>query len=300
MITTSDIPQPKDSYEMSSKFRVNIDAIMQINRYTENGKDVFYHCYEFLCAQNEYTFTVNIRINYTELDANAASYILSTSTPLLRENPFVHPSNTNGSKTILILGNSFISTSQIGSFLNDMLVSSKSEYDVNAVSIGMASVKTFAEDAEICNLIAQGNYCYVFICGFYSESAVSQLNTIKDVCTVSGTPLVIFPAHNETQTTIDSAVVTHNELCFLDWKGEIDSLIESGISYDDFCVNDYHKHSKPLAGYVGAHMIYRSLFGNPPKLTANAPLPNEYVNSKLGEYIANGWKTTGVNIYALD
>lgn len=302
VITTTTLPKPNTTYEESDSFRVNIDAHMRIEKHTENGADTYYRSYQFVCYEDKQSFTLNMRVPYTELDTSAAETIMDTSTTILKANPFVDLSKTNGSKEILILGNSFISTSKIGSFLNDMLCSQNSEYHANAVSIGMASVTTFASDAEICNSIASGQYCYVFICGFYSATAITQLWKISDVCAASQTPLVIFPAHNESRTFIDSAVRIHRGLCFLDWKGEIDSLIESGVSYNDFCVNDYHKHSTPLAGYVGAHMIYRTLFGDPPALTANAPLTNQYVSSKLGDYVTTGGviKSVKENSYVIN
>ena len=301
VITTEDLPKASAEYESLDKFRIYLEAYTQIKRYTEKGKDTYYRCFQFECYEGSESFFLNMRILYMELDDGAVSNMLDSATTILKENPFVPLSQTNGSKEILILGNSFISTSQIGSFLNDMLSSSNSEYRVNAVSIGMASVETFAKDTEICNEIASGRYCYVFICGFYSTYVVGQLVSIIDVCAASGTSLVVFPAHNESQSAIEDAVRTYRNNRFLNWKGEIDALIESGISYNDFCVNDYHKHSTPLAGYVGAHMIYRTLFGSPPALTASAPLTNQYVNSKLGEYITSGGEIKGSkdNLYTI-
>lgn len=301
VITTADLPKASAEYESRDKFRIFLEVYTQIKRYTENGTNVYYRCFQFECYEGSDIYSLNMRILYTELDDDAVSNMLDSAAHILKENPLVPLSQTNGSKEILILGNSFISTSQIGSFLSDMLYSTNSEYRVNAVSIGMASVETFAKNTEICNEIKSGRYCYVFICGFYSTNLVVKLVPITDVCAASGTPLVIFPAHNESQSAIEDAVCTYRNNHFLNWKGEIDALIESGISYDDFCVNDYHKHSTPLAGYVGAHMIYRTLFGAPPALTASAPLTNQYVNSKLGEYITSGGEIRSLkdNLYKI-
>ena len=59
----------------------------------------------------------------------------------------------------------------------------------------------------------------------------------------------------------------------LSWKEEIDALISGGVRYDDMCMNDMHQHSTPLAGYVGAHLIYRNLFDKIPlELGDGAPL----------------------------
>ncbi len=295
VITTANLPKASAEYEHLYNLGAYLEACTQIQQHTKNGTDAYYRGFQFACWEESDTFSLNIRVLYAELDDAAASSLLGSGVHILKENPFVPLSQTNGSKEILVLGNSFISTSQIGLFLSDMLSSTNSEYRVNAVSIGMASVETFTKNTEICNDIASGRYCYVFICGFYSSYSAGQLFSISDLCVASKTSLVIFPAHNESEGAIEGAIRLHRNHHVLNWKGEIDALIESGISYDDFCVNDYHKHSKPLAGYVGAHMIYRTLFGTPPALTANAPLSNQYVNSKLGAYITNGGKITGAN-----
>ncbi len=44
-----------------------------------------------------------------------------------------------------------------------------------------------------------------------------------------------------------------------------DELLDFGVDKWDMCIDDYHKHSKPLAGYVGAHMICRAVYGEAPK-----------------------------------
>ena len=63
---------------------------------------------------------------------------------------------------------------------------------------------------------------------------------------------------------------------------------KSGVREDDFCFNDEHKHSKPLAGYIGAKMIYQSLFGvEPPALSEDCTVISQSaVDAKLAGHSA--------------
>ena len=73
----------------------------------------------------------------------------------------------------------------------------------------------------------------------------------------------------------------------LDWKAEVDNLISTGINVSNFCIPDAHNHSTPLAGYIGAHMIYRAVFGEIPQTTEFTYVTNEQINL-LGEYSTTG------------
>lgn len=191
----------------------------------------------------------------------------------------------NDSKTILILGNSFVGTSQIGAFLKSMLDAAESDYSVEAVSRGYATVATYSSDTNLMSRIEDGEYCYVFQCGFYTVGDPDQFSLMREACMVSNTGIAVFPAHNENTTFISRADSDN----MLDWQGEISALLAAGVEYDDMCFNDMHAHSTPLAGYVGAHMIYRNLFGKlPPDLTDDAPLDMEYIEAKLGSYVTTG------------
>lgn len=204
------------------------------------------------------------------------------TTPL-RTIPAISPEND--SKKILILGNSFVNSSQIGDFLNNMLEQVDSEYSAVAISQGYATVSTYSYDAELMAEISAGEYCYVFQCGFYSMAEPSEFERIKQACADSSTGIIAFPAHNENADVIGNIDKTE---C-LSWKEEIDALISGGVRYDDMCMNDMHQHSTPLAGYVGAHLIYRNLFDKiPPELGDGAPLTKTEVAEKLGDYVQTG------------
>ena len=64
-------------------------------------------------------------------------------------------------------------------------------------------------------------------------------------------------------------------------------ISEKGIDTWDFCIDDQHKHSTPLAGYVGAHMIYRAIFGEIPKKYQSNYFDSASYYATLGDYVTN-------------
>ena len=191
-------------------------------------------------------------------------------------------------RDILILGNSFINSSQIGYILQDMIAANGKALGVNAISRGYAEVDTYIGDPVIMDSIRNGDYACVFICGFYALEEADHLQVLEEACGVSNTELVIFPAHNEFEDCIKAAQDKCPSLKTLDWRGEINMLIESGVDQWALCVNDMHKHSTPLAGYIGAQMIYRAIYGQLPYADPTASIDMEYVRSVLGDYVSTG------------
>ena len=189
---------------------------------------------------------------------------------------------------ILIIGNSFINSSSIYSILTEMLSDNWKNCSVDAYSRGYATVKTYAEDEYLMGRIRDKEYDAVFVCGFYSDDEVEQFRKILNACKSSGTKAVVFPAHNEGLAAAESAAVIDEEVVFLNWKGEIDSFIKTGMSKWDFCVQDGHSHSNSLAGYVGAHMIYRAIYGKCPDGRVSSSIGQSFVDKKLGDYSKTG------------
>ena len=188
--------------------------------------------------------------------------------------------------SILILGNSFIGTSDIGSILETMC---GAKARVNAISIGMATVgKTYSSNTNILSQIRSGDYSVVFMCGFYSPGDATELKTIIKACEEGGAKLAIFPAHNENRSAVLGAAGEYDYPVLVDWQAEINALIKSGVDFDSFCIRDTYNHSKPLAGYVGAHMIYRAVFGEiPPSQKRYSQVSSGEINS-LGDYARTG------------
>ncbi len=286
-LTSKAVSEEKDVYEERYAYdeTKGIDIDWNIVYKKENGKDNFYRKFYMKGYYDEKKYTVNMSVDYAELNKSAADNMVDSAKTIVPDREFTTLSETNGSKKILILGNSFIGSSQIGATLNDMLDTANNGYSVNAVSIGMAEIDTYISNDEICDEIMNGEYCYVFQCGFYSQNAIEDFSVIKDICDNSNTSIVIFPAHNESENIINLSFERYKDVPLLNWKGGVQALINKGVAEADMCVNDVHKHSTPLAGYVGAYMIYKTLFGEePPAVTSQAPLTPEYVNFKLSAY----------------
>lgn len=187
-------------------------------------------------------------------------------------------------KPLLVLGNSFIPYSNIVYIYNDIAKNSGKSQVMSGQSRGY--VGTYARDTELLNRIAKGEWGAVLICGFYNV-VTDELGVIKAACDQSGTELIIFPAHNESDLMIASAQGAYPDLICINWKREIDCLIKEGRSRWDFCVDDEHMHSTPLAGYVAAMMIWRAIWGEMPTgvtLTSGA-VDQAHAATVLGAYL---------------
>jgi hypothetical protein len=253
-------------------------------------KGRFTHRVVYTCEVEGIERVLTLEVDYAELDEYALKKI--------KYSMFLKKARTDaqmgtidisaraGEKPILILGNSFVGTSQVGEIFKQMCnASSKNKYEVIGVSQGMASVSNNWDEYK--DDMRYGRYAAVFMCGFYRTSDVDAFKTFADLCKQSGTPIVIFPAHNE--RTADSASNTYSDAYYLNWKGELDAFIASGVNRWDLCEDDYYDHSRPLAGYVGAHMIYRAVFNEmPPILEYYGSVSHSEVTKKLGNYARTG------------
>jgi len=247
----------------------------------------FRHRYYFRFTEDMKRRIMTMTVDYSELDEDAAMHLFESSgviSKALLDPGFGTLSNAQWG-SIAILGNSFISTSKIGGILYDMHTQSGKACYVDAMSRGYAHIDTYVNDSYLMEEIENGKYDAVFICGVNSNHYLGRL---KEICEVSDTALVIFPAHNEPQGNIDSAVAAYPEIQLMDWKGEIDALINDGRDKWDFCIDDAHLHSTPLAGYVGAHMIYRAIWGEVPTGESAYGVTQEEIDKVLGEYASTG------------
>ncbi len=190
----------------------------------------------------------------------------------------------NETKPILILGNSFITTSDIDLILDAMLNANGKRITAETSWLSNINGETYLADENCLKEIKRGNYSAVFVCGFYEHPSVAAFAEFVEACEYSDTMLAIFPAHNESDIVISSAMSEYGDIPVIHWKNEIDMLIK-GEHADrwDMCIDDAHDHSTPLAGYVGAHMIYRALFGEVPRSFS-------YYNDTAGGYSAQAEK----------
>ncbi len=285
--------EPTAYYELKMDYvqNVSIFRLYQANWYHTDAEDTMARVFEFVTNQGEKTIQMYLSVNYIELDENAKTYLENSALTVPKEKeyePFPNLTESNGSKKLLLLGNSFINSSRVNMFLRDML--KESEYELVTVARGNAQVYTFSTDITICEQIRSGEYSYVFVSCFYTEDSIPAVKVLLDCANESNTKLVVFPAHNEGDHVFTAAINMYEGLILLNWKSEIDSLIDSGIDMWTFCVDDNYQHSTVYAGYVGAHMIYRKVFNKvPPKLT-NAPLTQAQVDGILDGY-ANSMHT---------
>ncbi len=236
--------------------------------------------------ENKINKNITITIPYQEIDSSAVyKMIMETKKSALSTNSNMGVLKINDSRNkVLILGNSFIATSAIGPTLQTMC---GNRIVVEAHSRGYANVKTYTDDAYIMQNILDGNYSAVFICGLYNYEAVAELPKMINACTASYTKLAIFPAHNENQGCIDNATSIYGDTLFLDWKSEINNFINIGIHVSEFCIPDAHNHSTPLAGYIGAHMIYRAIFDEIPPQVDFFDVTQSQIKL-LGDYATTG------------
>lgn len=189
---------------------------------------------------------------------------------------------------ILIIGNSFVGSSNIVNIANEMLENNQKSCHIEANTILGSGVSPYTQDIELMTTIKSGYYDAVLMCGLYGTWELDPASILVAACKNSGTKLIIFPAHNEDRTTIDAAARNFKSAYLLDWKAEIDALTESGIDKWELCINDVHLHSTPLAGYVGAHMLYRAIYNEYPEKPITDASLQETADELLGSYVKTG------------
>lgn len=250
----------------------------------------FRRVFIFTYGKGDEERTIFLNIGYVDLNDDACRTLLSGAVTTNRNDSVgMVKLRANAPKKILILGNSFVGTSKIGDFLRNMIAVGGDGYTVTAVSVGYACIKTWTQtDTDYLNKIRAGEFAAVFQCGFYHSEDPGLFSDMVKACAASDTKLVIFPAHNENQSILNQAIAKFPEVTVLNWKKDVAGLISSGVSKWDLCYDDQHLHSTPLAGYVGAHMIYRAVFGKIPGEITKAPLSMTEVKFKLGQYPATG------------
>lgn len=263
-----------------------------IERSDVAGTPKYRHVLRF-ASQEDPTRAATLCVAYEQLDTSAFYRIWRETalSPLLGVPNYGALWEVEEGDTVLVLGNSFIGTSAIGRILSRMCEDTPYNIEVRAISRGYAEVSTYVADPVIMQEIRDGVYGCVFICGFYDSGEIDSLRALMTACEASGTPLVLFPAHNESPDVIKQAVNLSEGLYYLPWKSEINALITSGVDYSDMCINDVHKHSTPLAGYVGAHMIYRAIFDESPSAVSVEGVISAY---EIEEILGNNYIQTGV------
>ncbi|MBQ9745812.1 MAG: hypothetical protein IJW21_03220 [Clostridia bacterium] len=291
--TESVLDEGKTEVYTDTKVNLGIETVYSVNRY---GEDEYTYRRKiiFNYTDGEEKRSVTLDVKYTEIDDAGVRSLRSVPHmwEVVTEPKFgtVSFPEENPSRKIIILGNSFVSTSRIG----DMIASVCGGEDmtkVMSVSLPNVSIKDYAVNEYWLSRIESGEYGILFMCGLFSNDDVKGLEVIYEACKKGGTRLVLFPAHNENSACIERAQAKYPELVTVDWRNEITKLIYSGINKWQFCMNDGPEHSTPLAGYVGASMIYRAIYGKMPTRTvsySSCGISQDVVEQILGDYIETG------------
>ncbi|MBQ3063818.1 MAG: hypothetical protein IJC99_03340 [Clostridia bacterium] len=289
------VPEGFDT-EIKEKKSNDIDVNVHIGSYKESRKEVFYRVtYTYTEAQSQRCI-VTLEINQAEMDKTLYGWLTKPMLTAVREDlstPTLSLSDGNNQRSVLIIGNSFVGSSYIGHILKDLISVGNQDCAVASKSIGYATITAYATQSGgdyqlFRERLAAGTYGIVFLCGLYSENDVNNIATLKALCDKSGTQLVILPAHNENATHIAAVAEKYPTLPLLNWKQQINAYERDGVAYDDLCIDDAHNHSTPLAGYIGAAMIYNALFGEEaPNMPSNCSvLSPATVTAKLGSHTA--------------
>ena len=287
-VTFSDAVESEASENVHSEEMMmsGVDITNRIDRITAEGKAMYIRTLSYRYKEAEgNSRNLTVTMPYQQIDDEAVRTMMikvkkhTVTDPKMGVLPLA-----DNRKSVLILGNSFVSSSKVGSILQKMCGTSLL---VEAQSRGYARVTTYVQDESVMNRIRSGDYAAVILCGLYDSESLVNLEHMVNACASSNTKLAIFPAHNENLSMIRPVSTIYSSVVLLDWKAEIDSLISSGIDQTHFCVADSHKHSTPLAGYVGAHMIYRAIFGKIPAETVYSEVSRSEI-ALLGEYTSTG------------
>lgn len=284
--------QADRAWTLIDDYKKKLGSDLQIEKNIESqgeGEDVrFRYRFNYTFSNGDDTARITLTANYEELDANAADKLYHKVEFSAQSMVVDGMLDDMADEDYLILGNSFISSSNIGMIIDDLFMTNQKYCNFNAISRGYASVATYIADYDLMSRIERGDYKGVFICGFYAEGEADNLVVLEKACKKSNTRLVIFPAHNEFEGPINLAQTKCPELPLLNWKGELDMLIDSGVDKWELCWNDQHLHSTEYAGLIGAIMIYRAFYGEMPKLDNMSSIDMVHARELFGSYLETG------------
>ena len=268
------------------------EVLMQTNIEKNSKTGEYRYNLYFSCDDSNEKKALTITADYSEISEKTLSNIRrSLRFKRIGFEPEVGLIDIKKSKanSVLIVGNSFINSSKVGFILDEMIRKTGKTTYVEHISRGYAHVDTYSEDSYLMARVKNGEFSAVFVCGFYNNDQAEYLAKIKKFCDASETALFMFPAHNEQSSAVKYVQSQVGDVRVLNWKNEVQSFIDNGGNKWDFCIDDMHLHSTPLAGYIGAHMIYRAIFGEMPDCSVS-----EYVTQKQVDKLLPGYASSGV------
>ena len=218
--------------------------------------------YSFFIDADNFFYTLEISTDYISQTDFAACFSSMQIIELLARNNRLDCRNQDDLR-IAIAGNSFISYSNVAAQLNRMLTANHKNATAQGFSYPNITVSQIAADRVIMQTLCGGNYDILFLSSAYHSDDVAALAVVEEACRKSGTELVLFPAHNEGTFNTDMAY-RNTTVKLAHWKKAVDNLISAGIPESDLIWYDGPRHSKELAGYCGAVMIYGMLYESAP------------------------------------
>lgn len=256
----------KVSGQSNEEETVTIGGVDVQTMYYTAGADTATTYYGFFFDTDNFFYTLEIAADYISQQDFAACLSSLQTIELLARNNRLDCRNKDGLR-IAIAGNSFIAYSQVAPQLKQMLQANNKNATVDGFSYPNITVSQIAADSQIMQTLCSGNYDILFLSSAYHNDDVTALAVVEEACQKSGTELVLFPAHNEGTFNTDLAYKNTN-VKLAHWKVAVDNLIEAGIPESDLIWYDGPRHSKELAGYCGAVMIYGMLYETAPGTAA--------------------------------
>lgn len=256
--------------------------------------ETFRHSFEYSYTEDLCEMTVTLTVEYEELDEGTVEKLLYDPTlkSLTTETNIGALLDIPQNRPVVFIGNSFIGSSQVATIFKEMVKKEGKSLTVTTRSYGGAQLSDFVSNSSLMNEIRSGAFGTIFLCGFYGGYSQTDMQFMVEACQKGNTTVVIFPAHNENSNSIRLAKKYFPDLTCIDWKSEVDALIANGVDPLDMYVEDAHHHSTTLAGYVGAQMAYRAIFGEIPTKQLSDTISTSYVKSKLGDYVERGFVYT--------
>ena len=222
--------------------------------------------YGYFIDTDNYFYTLEISADYvSQKDFAVALSSLQIMETLARSNRLDCRNQDN--LRIAIAGNSFVGYSEIAEQLRRMLNANGQNASAEGFSYPNITVAQIAADKQIMQTLCGGDYDVLFIGTAYYNEDVIALSAVEEACNASGTELVLFPAHNEGEHNTQRAY-RNTAVKLGNWKAVLDQLLAEGVPESDLIYYDNVRHSKPLAGYCGAVMIYGMLYESAPNTAA--------------------------------
>ena len=222
--------------------------------------------YSFFIDSDNFFYTLEISTDYISQSDFAACFASMQIIELLARNNRLDCRNQDDLR-IAIAGNSFIAYSNVAPQLERMLTANNKNATVDGYSYPNITVSQIVADSHIMQTLCGGNYDILFLSSAYHSDDVTALAVVEEACNASNTELVLFPAHNEGTFNTELAYRNTN-VKLAHWKVAVDNLIDAGIPESDLIWYDGPRHSKELAGYCGAVMIYGMLYETAPDTAA--------------------------------